>query len=235
MELFRKNASALLNHCLPHYCPCCQTQAKQWFCDPCLSGLPTLSQGCLRCDLPLTGETHTFCAECQANEQSFDRIVCAYEYMNDVKHAIADLKHSANPMASNMLNQALLKCLLQHSPNWPDIIIPVPIHWRTRLKRGFNQADIIANYLAKALAIPRKRFLKKKRLTKAQKVLSRTQREKNLTHAYFASKQLSAHKSVAIVDDIVTTCATANVLAKLVKAQGVEEVQIWALARTPKT
>jgi len=111
------------------------------------------------------------------------------------------------------------------------------LHWSRRWQRGFNQTEIIAKELAVQLQIPLLTHTCRRRTaTPSQKGLSRAQRQSNLRGAFELTKnsqKLIEGKRVALLDDVVTTTATARELSKLLIKHGATDVQIWALARTP--
>src|SRR5690606_38207704 len=120
----------------------------------------------------------------------------------------------------------------------PELVIPVPLHWLRRWQRGFNQAELIGEELARHLRIPLDtRVCQRSKRTPSQKGLSRTERQENLRKAFFI-QQKSADKihgkCVALLDDVVTPTAPARELSKLLVGHGAREVHIWALARTPE-
>lgn len=114
----------------------------------------------------------------------------------------------------------------------PDLILPCPLHPRRYRSRGFNQAAVVAAELGRSLNIPVDYALCAR--TKAmppQTGLDRATRLKNLKDAFVLNARPPRH--VAIVDDVVTTGATTDHLARTLKAAGAEFVSVWALARTP--
>lgn len=102
------------------------------------------------------------------------------------------------------------------------------------MTRGYNQSQLIAQYLASQVKRPLKSVLQKQTRTPAQKGLTRQQRQKNLQSS-FACKQKVEGKHIALIDDVMTTGATAEAASHLLKRHGAKRVDIWTLARTPKT
>ncbi len=115
----------------------------------------------------------------------------------------------------------------------PQCLIPVPMHPQRIRHRGFNQAAILTKLLAKKLQLPCHINSCKKIINTAQQAsLDGKQRQKNLRHSFKAKKLPYQH--VALVDDLLTTGATANELAFTLKKAGVQQVDIWCCARTIK-
>ena len=114
----------------------------------------------------------------------------------------------------------------------PDVIAPMPLHWRRRLARGFNQALEIARPLARLLDLPLDNGLViRRRHSGPQQAMNRRQRLGNLRGAFRAKSPCPALR-IAVVDDVVTTAATARSVATALMAGGAAEVEIWAVART---
>ncbi len=115
----------------------------------------------------------------------------------------------------------------------PDLLVPVPLAWRRMVERGFNQSALIARHYGRHLGIPVcSRTLRRKRHTRAQSGLSRRARLKNLVGAFEARGDLGG-QTVALVDDVLTTGATALAASKALKKAGAKKVFVWVCARTP--
>jgi len=133
--------------------------------------------------------------------------------------------------------QWLADCLaktIKQQPRYelPQALIPVPISKFKRFRKGYNQTEILASFLSNSLNIKiENQLVTKIRDTTAQAQLNAKERKKNL-HAAFSVVN-NHYKHLAIVDDVMTTGATAAEIAKVLKAAGVEKVDLWVLARTP--
>lgn len=119
-----------------------------------------------------------------------------------------------------------------HGAVWPECLIPVPMHPRRLLHRGYNQAALLAQDLSRSLGLPwLPQGLQRVRETLAQSELDEAQRRLNLKRAFRAPSDLPRH--VALVDDVVTTTSTVRACARALAAAGVERIDVWAVARTP--
>lgn len=117
----------------------------------------------------------------------------------------------------------------------PDTIIAIPLHWRRYWQRGFNQSELLANSLSRQLKIPLVKALKRCRSTTMQQSLNAEQRQRNLHNAFAVTKpELIQGRRIALVDDVMTTGATATEAARTLLSAGANEVHIWVLARTPR-
>jgi ComF family protein len=113
----------------------------------------------------------------------------------------------------------------------PDLLLPMPLHPQRLQERGFNQAAEIARHLGRRLAIPcDNNACRRIRPTPPQAGLSLRERLRNLRGAFDCSHDLSG-RSVALVDDVMTTGASLNALAGAVKQAGAERVDCWVIAR----
>jgi ComF family protein len=111
-----------------------------------------------------------------------------------------------------------------------DAVLPVPLHWRRKTLRGFNQATEIAVPVARTLDVPLIRSVRRTRATPYQSGLDAVQRARNLRSA-FEIKRPIASSHVLIIDDVVTTGATTLALTKQLRAAGVDKVGVLAVAR----
>lgn len=226
---------------IPNHCALCNSRAKSLLCAPCAADIPDIQHSCTRCALPLPQSE--LCPECLQSPPSFDKVVAAYEYAYPLDHLVLQFKHNNHPHIGRQLAKKLSLTVQSENlqADTPDIIACVPLHWRKRLKRGFNQAEIIAKHCHSNAAGHAARYLpqllSKTHHTQSQQNLSRKQRLKNLRQSFAVAPKLHSDikgKHIAVVDDVITTGATAEVIANLLKQAGANRVDFWALARTPK-
>ncbi len=182
---------------------------------------------CTVCDVP-TPDQAVFCGDCLTKPPSFDRVITGWRYETPVSSLIQRLKEQHEHFWIITLSEQLILRI----DELPDLIVPTPIHWSRRITRGFNQSQLLARHLSFRLKRPARAVLTKRTRTVAQKSLSRTKRLKNLKSSFECKGDIRG-KHIALVDDVVTTGATAEVLARLLKNHGAARVDIWALARTP--
>lgn len=115
-------------------------------------------------------------------------------------------------------------------PDDIDAVLPVPLHWRRKAHRGFNQAEEIAKPVAKLLKVPIVRGVRRGRATPFQSGLAAKERERNLRQAFTMRRRIT-FSHVLVIDDVVTTGATARSLAKVLTANGVDRVSAMTVAR----
>ena len=114
-----------------------------------------------------------------------------------------------------------------------DLIIPVPLFWWKRLRRGYNQASLLSMITSKETGIRAKNILKRVKNTKTQTRLSESEREKNVTNAFAVCTNGIRNKKVMLIDDVLTTGATLNECARVLKEHGAAEVYSCVAAITP--
>lgn len=220
-----------------HICSLCglTSTTRHGLCEDCHADLPWLVSFCRRCALPMPAQhTPEPCPDCRQHPPHFDRALAAFRYDFPLSQILPHIKYQRRPEAIGWLGRTLAEYLKLHYENtpWPDALVPVPMHLWNEALRGFNQSDLLADILARQLHIPLWRGLEKYRRTPRQAELGLRQRQRNLAEAFRTSGSPPAH--IAIIDDVMTTGTTANSLARLLKQQGAQRVDIWVLARTPE-
>lgn len=206
-------------------------------CLSCRADLPLLVQACQRCAHPLENSgverSPLLCGRCLRKPRYFERSYCAFIYGEPVSWLLQELKYRQGLSGIPVLSRLLLEHLRTRVERWPELIVPMPLHPSRLRRRGFNQALEIARPLARSLGIPLSAGVCERiRNTPQQSELPAARRAANVRNAFRMRAELPA-RHVAIVDDVVTTGATVNELARLLKRNGAETVQVWAVARTP--
>lgn len=208
----------------------CSVSAKQDLCEPCYNHLPQLPLNhCPICLWPVP--TAEICGACLTKPPAFTRTIAALRYTFPVDAMIHALKYQNNLAIAPILANLLITRLIA-TERMPDIIIPMPLH-RVRLReRGFNQAMEISRYISKHMRIVLlPDSCQRIKHTPPQTGLPWKDRQKNIRKAFSCKIDLSG-KHVALVDDVMTTGATLNELAKVLRKQGATEISNWVIART---
>ena len=180
----------------------------------------------------MPGRGPDVCAACIASPEPWGLAVAPFIYAPPLNRLVLGLKSGNGRMQARVLG-ALLAPALQRTyggQSLPDALAPVPLTWRRRRKRGFNQAALLARDISRRLEVPvASRRLRRIRDTAPQQTLSRSARQRNLRRAFAASGMSG---TVAIVDDVMTTGATLRACTNAVLKAGATEVHVWAIART---
>jgi ComF family protein len=116
-----------------------------------------------------------------------------------------------------------------------DVIVPMPLHWFKQWQRGFNQADLLAREIGRKWGVPVRHVIRRRRATSPQAGLTNAKRRANVRGAFRVArgKPLQGMR-VLLVDDVVTTGATASACARVLKRAGAAHVALLALARTDR-
>ncbi|WP_419811604.1 ComF family protein [Bacterioplanoides sp.] len=166
------------------------------------------------------------CGQCQTRPPAFDYVVCQYRYQPPISHWVLKMKDKRQFIWAEKIAQ-----LMQQSPptmlNKVDQIVFIPSHPLHRFQRGFNPAEWIALELSRAFAIP----LVTNALIKGS---GKDQRQVNLQNSLRKGSAQLTGQHILIIDDVMTTGATLDVAASLLKQQGARLVGAWVFARTPK-
>jgi len=170
------------------------------------------------------------CALCRLGLNGFDEVYSAGAYEGALRKLIHLFKFDGvQPLASPL--GAFLKRILPRERCF-DAIVPMPLHWRRRWQRGFNQSELLAREIGRHWKIPVRKGVHRKRATVAQAGLTSAQRRKNVQGAFEPNKrtQLDGLR-VLLVDDVLTTGATASACARALKRAGAARVSLITLAR----
>lgn len=218
-------------------CALCGKLALSAVCLACSDLRPALAAArCARCALPAPGAT--LCGHCMSSTPHYDATIAAFAYGGPVSEAIVRLKYRTGlglaPTLSHWLDQAvtLTVSALPGSGRRPDLVIPMPLSRERLAERGFNQALELARPLARKHQLPIDPLAAQRtRHTPPQAGLSLKERAGNVRQAFSVNRRLDG-LHVVVVDDVMTTGATLNELARVLKEAGAASVTNWVLART---
>jgi len=215
---------------LPPNCIFCgrKGEGQKDLCGHCLQSFAQLPEHCSCCARAIP--KNALCGHCQKQPPYFNKVYAPYPHQGEIRYLINQLKFENVFYYSKILGE-LLADFLQTKADYPDTILPVPLHPNRYKQRNYNQSLEIAKVVSKKLNIPidYKSCIRIKD-TAHQINLDPKQRKKNIQNC-FKIKTPFQSKHIAILDDVITTGATANELAKILKAAGAERVDIWVCSR----
>jgi ComF family protein len=220
------------NMLLPGCCLLCggRTGTSRDLCHDCVQDLPSAAVTCQSCGVPLTG-LGGICGVCQKDPPHYDKVVSPLLYASPVDRMIQRFKYHNGLHYGRVLSGLLYDAVVAEQRSLPALVLPVPLHNSRLRERGYNQALELARPLARRLSVALdRRSIRRIRKTEPQQSLNAQQRKKNLQGAFVLDDDFKA-RHVAIVDDVMTTGQTANILAKLLKARGAQTVEVWVAAR----
>jgi ComF family protein len=233
-ERYLNNRLNIVQTMLMKNCLLCGVKSRTDFCNPCLNSLPHLTyDGCMVCALPVKGSR--ICGACLANPPAFDRSVAALEYTFPIDALLQRFKYGANLAMARVLADLLVARIKSPGGNTvalPDFIVPMPLHSGRLRERGFNQALELARRVSKKTGVALlPDACQRIRDTPSQTGLPWKEREQNIRGAFTCEAELDG-RHVAMLDDVMTTGATLNELAKVLRKSGATQVSGWVVART---
>jgi ComF family protein len=206
---------------------CLAASGERIVCPACEAALPALGAACERCAIPLAAPG--ICGECLRHPFAFDRAVARFHYRFPVDCLVHRFKFAGDLAAGRWLARELAARVAGARP---DLVLAPPLTGARLRSRGFNQALEIAKEVARSLGVACDiDGLSKVRETPPQPGLGRRERRANLRDAFRCNLPLRGLR-VALVDDVMTTGATLDTLARLLKQAGAVEVNAWTVART---
>ena len=205
---------------------CGEESGPELLCAACAAELPALAEHCPQCALP--NPAGAVCGSCLDRPPHYDRTLALWRYEFPCDRLVQALKYRARLALAGFFARSLASRPLPEV----DLIVPMPLHPKRLAERGFNQALEIARDLARRLGRPiEPRGVLRVKDTPPQTKLPYEERAKNVRGAFLCKLDLSG-ASVAVVDDVMTTGATLNELARALKRAGATRVENFVIART---
>lgn len=240
----------LLDLLLPPRCPGCgeETETDGLLCPRCWPELHILEPPwCAGCGLPFAHDQPegSLCGGCLAESPDFDHARAAFAYDGVARRMVLGLKHGDQLHLAPMLAQWLYR-LARDLPtpdgavsDRPALLVPVPLHWRRRLARRFNQSAELARHLAR-LDPQRFRFapdlVRRRRATPPQGSPQAPSRSLNVRGAFALRDPTPIQDAwIVLIDDVFTTGATVGELARLLRRGGAARIDVLCVTRVLKT
>lgn len=218
----------------PKRCPVCDEIRKRKepaLCPYCRSELQLIREPrCKRCGKPVE-HTQEYCMDCQKKSHEYEQGFAAFVYHRGMQASMLRFKEQGRREYAVFYSKMMLAAGGTLLRQWNcKILVPVPVHPAKKRKRGYNQAEVLAEELGRLLALPvRTDLVKRTKNTRAQKNLTPKQREKNLQQAFSGTGKRLHGEAVLLVDDIYTTGSTVDTLAVLLKELGAGKVYFAAV------
>jgi ComF family protein len=190
---------------------------------------------CAACRTPFVNafplDEHGHCALCRLGLTGFDAVYTYGSYEGSLRKLIHLFKFEKIHTLARPLGDFLARVLPREERF--DAIVPMPLHWRRRWERGFNQSELLAREIGRRWNVPVKKLVRRVKATVPQAGLTNAKRRANVGGA-FESRPNVAGARVLLVDDVLTTGATAAACARALKRAGAKHVALLAVARTDR-
>lgn len=207
-------------------------------CKSCFKELKFILDGCNKCGKPIVNrnlerESLIECNYCYNKTFYFDKVISCIEYDNISKRLILDFKYKSKTYLCRYIARLMEEKFLMEGIK-ADYILFVPLHKKRLKKRGFNQAEKIANKLSDLIHIPVLDCISRVKDTRRLYKLNKQDREKELKNVFEIKDniRLIENKNVILIDDIFTTGSTVNEISKVLKMNSVNSICIFTLLTT---
>ena len=242
----------ILDLVFPRECPICEADSDDApslysnlvgspFCRSCrLELLEGAGSSCARCAMPIGpfADPAGPCRECVKQRYAFQGAFALGPYSGALRDLILEMKHSQGawiaPWLGALLAEARPSLRLLVAKNPGMLVVPIPLHWKREWSRGYNQADELGRGLARALGLKHASVLKRVESAEILAGKGRTERAKALQNAFrlkrFARSKVEG-KTILLVDDVLTTGATAGSASRTLKRGGAARVVLAVIGR----
>ena len=244
MSILQKIKKIILDILFPISCLSCN-QDHFWLCDECLQKITILDfQLCPRCERFITDQGK-ICPDCKKNSRKepfyLNALVVATKYdENNIAKIIHNYKYNFIRDLSAPLGEILIKSIVRSNIPLPDFIVPVPLHPRRLRWRGFNQSELLSNFIGQKLTpgleIPviNTALIRKRYTSPQMKIKNYSDRKNNIQNSFVLNQEFLKKikgKKILLIDDIATTASTILECAKILKINGASKIFAAVVAR----
>ncbi len=196
---------------------------------------------CAVCNMPFANswplDEHGVCAGCRSGLRGFDYAASFGIYEGSLRSLIHLFKYTGMKPLARLLAGYLDRAMSMEEHF--DAVVPVPLHWRKQWHRGFNQAELLARQVARHRGVPMLNALRRRRATASQAGLASAGRRRNVEGAFAVKRGADwtarlAGGKILLIDDVMTTGATAGACAAALKRAGAKSVSLLTLARVDR-
>lgn len=211
-------------------------------CVDCELRIKPIDSGCLKCGAPIRMELLSSsklpksCRHCEKRKWSFRRAHCYVPYRGTASKAVKKMKQAANETLAIELGNCFGRWLASRESfdlKKFECLIPIPQHWIRRVSQRYNQAEVLAECISRELRLPiERKLLHRTRWTEKQGVKSLQNRLKDVRDSFACNPASSiVGSTILLVDDVVTSGATAHDASRALKKAGAKCVEVAAFAR----
>lgn len=226
----------LLSLLYPERCVLCDkviAEKENGLCKDCREKIRINNEPiCKKCGRKLLDETEEYCQDCKKYEHNFCKGLSFCLYDAEVKNSMYRLKYGNRRRYAYHYGKMMAEHFSKEIESWnADAIIPVPLHKKRFRKRGYNQAELIAQSISMHTGIKvASDIIFREKTTEAMKYLNRAERQNNLKKAFKVGRNNVKLKTVIVVDDIFTTGTTIDEMSYVLKNTGVKRVYFLVIA-----
>lgn len=213
----------------PRRCPVCDEvlMAGKYICEDCRKKLYFIKEPvCKKCGKTLEQEQQEYCSDCVRKKHFFVQGKAVFAYQKEMKKSMYRFKYSNKREYADFYAAEAAKLYsgwVKHREI--EVIVPIPMYFWKKRRRGYNQAEVFARRLGKQLHIPvTGKIVKRIRNTRPQKELNDVERKENLKKAFKIAPDIVKYRKILLVDDIYTTGSTMDAVAEVLLEAGVKEV-----------
>jgi len=241
MTIIGTSIKVLLDLVYPPHCVLCEGSCERYFCPECEKSLERIeSATCGKCGhhIPEVTRRSARCPSCAGKPLFFARAVAPCRYEGGVREMILRFKLAGHRALAKPLSELLIERLAEAGlAERADAVVPVPLHWRRMLSRGFNQSQLLSRHIAAHFGLPLlDGHLKRVVNTASQTTRSGAQRMLQLRGAFSVRRPKAiAGRTLLLIDDVMTTCATAAECSRELLDAGARKVYVATVARTMRT
>ncbi len=221
--------TSIINLLYPLHCPVCDDVVKPWnhnICDKCISKLSYItSPKCFKCGKKMENEEAEYCYDCRNKSHFYIRGRSLYEYKSAVA-GIYRFKYQNRQEYADFYGQEIALHLGDFIRQvQPDGLVPIPLHRKKQLKRGYNQSFLLAKAISKYTDIPVcGKMLKRVKNTVPLKHLNPIERQKKLKKAFIINRNDVKLNTIIVIDDIYTTGSTIDEVSRVLLDGGIKKV-----------
>lgn len=232
---------AMFDLLFPPSCPCCQHEllestTSSGFCDDCLTRLfPDRGRTCRRCDAPVPElVSNDDCYECRDSQFHFEQVRGLGVYRNPLSIAVLQMKKFSGQAIALTAGRLLAhRFAPAERANDFDLVVPIPTHWTRRIWQGVNAPDLLAEAFSSSTHLPCVyNLLYTRRRRERQTKMTPQARWSNVRGVYGVSSAYDIKEArIALIDDVLTTGATASQAAWVLRQAGAASVSVFVVAR----
>ena len=201
-------------------------------CEECLSKLSKIENPCLKCGVEID-DLAQYCDICKNQKHNFTKAIACFSFEEFERNIIYKLKYDDGKYLAKTLAHFMAEKLKAESLDI-DIVVPVPLATKRKKNRGYNQSELLAKEVCNLVGLKFENdVVLKTKETSTQTSLGYRKRAENLKDSFkICDKEKVKRKSVLIIDDVFTTGATANEIAKQLRTNGAKDVYVLTFCHT---